>query len=436
MKFVIFGATGDLTKRKLIPAFYNLIKNNSIKEIEIICIARKELSKEEYINYLKIEYNKLFKKSDEDIWSKLIKNINYIKADFLDLKNLKLNIRNDNVIYYLATMPENYKPIIEYLRKNKLNNKLKKIVIEKPFGYNLNDAKKINKILNKAFREEQIFRIDHYLAKEAIQNLLTFRFMNSIFESLWNKNYIDNIQITIAEDQNVADRINYYDKSGAIRDMVQNHILQIISLITMKCPRIINYKSIEENKIKALNDLKISKYLLGQYENYEKKSDTETYAAIKLYSNNKNFKNIPIYIRTGKNLNKKISLIYIEFKNNLKNLKPNALLIKMYPNNDIDLFFNQKKPGLIFDTERVKLDFCYESLYGYNTMEAYEELILLILKNEKSLFTSWKFIEKAWKIVDPLISKKNRIYYYKNGSYGPKEAEELLKNDNREWYKY
>ncbi len=436
MKFVIFGATGDLTKRKLIPAFYNLIKNNSIKEIEIICIARKELSKEEYINYLKIEYNKLFKKSDEDIWSKLIKNINYIKADFLDLKNLKLNIRNDNVIYYLATMPENYKPIIEYLRKNKLNNKLKKIVIEKPFGYNLNDAKKINKILNKAFREEQIFRIDHYLAKEAIQNLLTFRFMNSIFESLWNKNYIDNIQITIAEDQNVADRINYYDKSGAIRDMVQNHILQIISLITMKCPRIINYKSIEENKIKALNDLKISKYLLGQYENYEKKSDTETYAAIKFYSNNKNFKNIPIYIRTGKNLNKKISLIYIEFKNNLKNLKPNALLIKMYPNNDIDLFFNQKKPGLIFDTERVKLDFCYESLYGYNTMEAYEELILLILKNEKSLFTSWKFIEKAWKIVDPLISKKNRIYYYKNGSYGPKEAEELLKNDNREWYKY
>jgi len=434
IKFVIFGATGDLTKRKLIPALYNLITKNSINNFEIICIARKEFTKETFVEYLKIEYKKFYNKIDDNTWNKLKEKIEYLKVDFNELDKLKLNTKN--AIYYLATMPENYELIIKYLKKNSINNS--KIIIEKPFGYNLKDAIKINNLLKKSFTEEQIYRIDHYLAKEAVQNLLVFRFANTIFEPIWNNKYIDNIQITISEDIGVENRSIYYEKAGAIKDMVQNHILQILTLVTMENPKLLNYKNIEEEKIKVLRKLKIKNYLLGQYKGYReeinKDSNTETYAAIKMELNNKRMKGVPIYIRTGKNLKKKESLIYIKFHNHsIKEVdKTNSLVIRIYPENDIELYFNQKKPGSELKIQNVRLNFCYSCLYGYNTSEAYEELIKAIIRGDKTLFTSWNFTENAWKIVDKI--KSNNVIFYNKKTKGPREADELILKDNKEWF--
>ena len=249
--FVIFGATGDLTKRKLIPALYNLYKNKSLGENFIVtCIARKDFDNENYLEELKKFYKKNFKNLDEKIWNNLASHIYYFRSEFNDesrlyvLSNFLSNMEKkhglkENRIYYFATMPENYQNLINFIRQYKLNNQKegwKRIVIEKPFGSSLNTAKNLNKILKKAFDEKQIFRIDHYLGKETIENILVFRFTNTIFEPVWNRNYIDHIQITVAEDIDIQNRGSYYDKAGAVRDMMQNHLLQILNMVTMDCP--------------------------------------------------------------------------------------------------------------------------------------------------------------------------------------------------------
>lgn len=461
--FVIFGATGDLTKRKLIPALYNLYKNKYINDFLITCIARKDYTNESFADELKTFYKKdLMKKLDEKLWVKFAKKIHYYRTDFDNLKNIcgldlffsnieKINKIKANRLYYLATLPQNYELIINSIKKCSLDNEKdgwKRLIIEKPFGSSLESAKRLNKILREAFREDQIFRIDHYLSKETLNNLLIFRFANTIFEPIWSNRYIDHVQITVAEDLGVLDRGAYYDKSGAIRDMLQNHLLQILTMVAMECPGEFVASRIRERKVDVLKSVKVDNFILGQYQGYrneqnvEKNSNTETYVSLKLFINNSNWKGVPFYIRTGKKMKKKSAFIYIKFKeircitDKRLNMFPNELIIQIQPEQNIYFYINSKVPGLDLGIAKVKLDFCYECVYGSNTLEAYEKMISEAVKGDLSLFTSWEESKVAWKIVDNILSKNKKVSFYKQVTYGPDESDELLKKDGREWHYY
>jgi len=463
--FVIFGATGDLTKRKLIPALYNLYKNKSLGENFIVtCIARKDFDNENYLEELKKFYKKNFKNLDEKIWNNLASHIYYFRSEFNDesrlyvLSNFLSNMEKkhglkENRIYYFATMPENYQNLINFIRQYKLNNQKegwKRIVIEKPFGSSLNTAKNLNKILKKAFDEKQIFRIDHYLGKETIENILVFRFTNTIFEPVWNRNYIDHIQITVAEDIDIQNRGSYYDKAGAVRDMMQNHLLQILNMVTMDCPGVFDAENMRREKTRLLEKIKVEDFAFGQYEGYRteekvnQNSNTETFAALKLFINNSRWKGVPFYIRTGKKLKKQMALVYIKFRdlrciaNQRLNMSSNELIIQIQPEHHIYIHFNIKKPGLTMEVGRVNMDFCYECIYG-NTAESYEKLIVDMMEGNLTQFTSWEETKNAWKIVDPVIKKLqavNNLEVYKSGSWGPATAEILINKYKRSWYYY
>lgn len=486
--FVIFGGTGDLTHRKLMPAFYNLVLDELLPEnFAIVCVGRRiktddEYRKEVYNSIQKYSRNKM----DEAIWTKLEQKIYYYKLDFTDYngyagvkKSLdeldgKVNT-GGNRVFYMAVAPKYFETIVHGLQVCDMSNKTmepgvwNRLIIEKPFGKDLLTARKLNNKLLEVFDESNIYRIDHYLGKEMIQNIMVLRFCNSIFESIWNNKFIDNIQISLTEKLGVGSRGEYYENSGAMRDMMQNHIIQILSLVAMEPPVNLKTNSIRTEKqkvIQAVEDITPEflrdNVVFGQYgkgfidgnpvEGYQdemnvpQNSSTETFVALKLHINNFRWAGTPFYIRTGKRLGTSSAEIVIQFKN-MPNIlyfedrdiqEPNILVIRIQPNIGVFFQFNTKDFNTHHDIVPTKMDTSSVSPMQGNTPEAYERLIYDILRGDSTLFSRWDEVEAAWTVADQMIKyreqKKSQFPNYDSGSMGPVRAFELLARDGRQWW--
>ena len=455
--FVIFGVTGDLARRKLFPALNDIISSKKLpKNTYLLGCSRKKVN------------NNIFNDLNKSIKNKST----YLQIDpnfydgFISLKkkiesyNLKFKIVN--VIFYLSTPPQAYINIISKLAKTNLNNEssgFRRLVIEKPFGKDFESAKEINNLLINKFSENQIYRIDHYLGKETVQNILVTRFSNTIFNSLWKNKHISHIEITAAESIGIENRGEYYDKAGAIRDMFQNHLLELLCLISMKMPKSNTSDMIRDEKLKILKKIKKintkTDVIRGQYIESEingrkfssyrknkgvnKVSNTETFFACKLFIDNKRWKNIPFFIRTGKRLPTKVTEIVIHFKNDNSFFKENkssnnVLILRLQPDEGVLLKFDIKKPGDKTKILNKNLEFHYKSLTDEQIMNAYERLILDVFIGDTMLFARSDFVEEAWKVVDPIIrdikSNKINLLGYKSGTWGPEESNNLFRNKN------
>ncbi|HLC58760.1 MAG TPA: glucose-6-phosphate dehydrogenase [Candidatus Nanoarchaeia archaeon] len=447
--FVIFGATGDLTKRKLVPALYDLYKNKHINDNFLITfVARRDYTTKTFVDELKEFFNKVLKKKvDEKIWKKFTSKMFYYRTDFdytLKMSELpealssfeKKHKIKENRIYYLSTLPSNYELIVKSIGKNKLNDikhGWKKIVVEKPFGNDLKSAKKLNSTITKVFNENEVYRIDHYLTKETLNKFLSFRFNYSKFEKYFNNEYIEHAQITVAEDIGIEDRGPYYDKAGTLRDFLQNHLMQILTMITIYNPKNSNIK---KEKLTILKNVNIANFVLGQYEGYRNErgvdlnSNRDTFSAVKLFVNHMVWKEVPFYLRTGKNLKKKIALIYIKFKDDIhlgKKLKSDELVIQIQPEKDIYFIVNKSKHLINLKFKNEKLD-------------AHEKLILECIKGNQDWFVSAEETFEGWRIVDPitkLVDKnKVKVQIYDKKTWGPDTADQLIEKDRFEWFYY
>ncbi|MBI6875291.1 glucose-6-phosphate dehydrogenase [Clostridium aciditolerans] len=482
---VIFGGTGDLTHRKLMPALYNLAYQQMLPEdFAVVSIGRRILTDEEYRNQVKQSVEKYSRfPMEEEIWKGIESRIYYLEFDFQDnhgyirlnnvLKNLDEKYKtNGNRIYYLAVSPEHFEPIVDKLKLYGMNakeNSHRRIVIEKPFGRDLQSAAYLNEKITLAFSEENIYRIDHYLGKEMIQNIMVIRFANVVYESLWNSKYIDNIQISSSEIVGVENRGGYYESSGALKDMVQNHMFQLLSLIAMEPPASLNTENIRDEKVKVLQSIEsvtpeyikenmvrgqYGKGIIGNnevlaYREEEKvaiDSDVETFAAMKLHIQNYRWAGVPFYIRTGKRLANKSTEIVVQFKSldkvlyfkEFDYLEPNLLGIKIQPCEGVYFQMNGKKPGVENEIIPIQMDFCQNCNLENNSPEAYERLIFDVMKGDSTLFTRWDEVEYSWRFVDA-ISKvwkniQSDLPIYNSGTWGPDEADDLLKKDGRNWW--
>lgn len=482
---VIFGASGDLTARKLIPALFNLYKGGHLpKHFVVLGVSRSDLSDADFrkkvvaeSNYLKDKINgetsnfisgfadKLFyedlgKDYDTD-YGQLQRRISELGTKYQT---------EDNCIFYLSTPPSLYEMVAKNLSDKSLNDESKgwkRLIVEKPFGYDLESAKNLNNALHRYFKESQIFRIDHYLGKETVQNLLVTRFANSIFEPLWNRNYIHHVEITNAETVGVEKRGGYYDKSGALRDMFQSHLLQIVALVVMEPPLSADAEEIRNEKLKALKSLRkmtdekvllrntiraqyVSSVIDGeevkgyrQEDDVAPESTTETYAAIKFFVDNWRWADIPFYVRTAKRMPTKVTEVVIHFKSphhlifkdsGMSN-KDNKLIIRIQPDEGILIKFGVKVPGQGFKVERANLDFYYSSLAENHVMEAYERLLLDAMQGDATLYARADEVEAAWEFVDPILDywkngKDVKIYGYSAGVWGPENADELMEGNH------
>ncbi|BDR64845.1 glucose-6-phosphate dehydrogenase [Clostridium tetani] len=457
----IFGGTGDLAYRKLFPALYNLYMLGSINdEYSIIGIGRRDYTKEDYLIYIKAGVKKFARINySDDKFDKFSKIITYYKMDIQKEEEYKGLIKYykdkdiiKNHIYYYAVAPRFFISITKGLKNNKCHLEDAKVIIEKPFGEDLESATYLNEQLSFVFKDKNIYHIDHYLGKEMIQNIINIRFANAIFKGIWNKDFIENIQINAFESIGVNNRGGYYDQSGALKDMVQNHLFQLLSIVAMEEPKEFNSDFIHEAQLKVLIEMKpiedrdIDNYLvMGQYEGYREekdvnlKSKTETYVAMKIIIDNERWQGVPFYIRTGKKLNKRETEIIIKFKSTNKNIEGNLLIIKIQPDEGIYLKFNIKKPGTVDEIQKVSMDFCQSCILEnrINTPEAYERLLKACMDSDRSLFSKWEQIVVSWKYINKVLesyrSYSNKLYRYKPETIGPKEAEELVKKDNHYW---
>ena len=471
---VLFGATGDLAKRKLLPGLYNIFKANpQAFRFHIVAVGRKAFfNKDEDFEQ---SYESLVKKSIQTYssmsfntsdFTAFCKTILYYQMDmnnplaYTDLKNCLDQIDNDgNRLYYLATSAQYFEIVtgnLGVLGMNRSEKGWRRVVIEKPFGSDLQTARTLNQGIKEYFQETQIYRIDHYLAKEMTQNILMIRGKNAVFNAVWNKAYIDHIQITVSEDMGVDNRAGYYDKSGALRDMIQNHLLQILALTTMRFCDVNDTEAIRDAKTEIFKSLKVMTHdelhknvVLGQYEGYRNiegvhpESLTETFSALKLEVNLEEWTGVPVYLRTGKMLKKKEAYIMIEFKSgqlckNKAKEAPNRLVIKIQPEEGVVFHFNIKEPGNTLEMNEVAMDFCQTCDLSYNSPEAYESLLLDALAGDQSRFTRWDEVESAWAFMDTVIKhcedRDTWLEFYKVNSWGPKGAEDLIRNDGRAWW--
>ena len=481
--FVIFGASGDLTKRKLIPALFSLHKLNLLPEnFAIIGTARSELSDSDFRESMRAAINE-YGEMDESRVEDFLKIIYYVSTDseddasFTNLKSKLKNVREKlsvkgNTIFYLSTPPKLYSAIPKLLAAQGLNNESdgwKRLIIEKPFGYDLQSAEDLHEKLMHDWKEDQIYRIDHYLGKETVQNVLVTRFSNGIFEPLWNRNFIHHIEITSAEDIGVEKRGGYYDSSGALRDMIQNHLLQLVGLIAMEPPASLEAAAIrsEINKVfqalRPIKDDEITDHVIrGQYlsstikgnkvkgyreeEGVPENSKTETFAAIKFYIDNWRWGGIPFYIRTGKRLPTRVTEVVIHFKPTPHYLfaqqdfcnSCNQLIIRIQPDEGILLKFGMKTPGPGFNVQNVNMDFHYSDIAHQKVSPAYERLIHDSMIGDKTLFAQSNEVMAAWKFLTPILQAwKNDcrvpIYGYPAGTWGPEQADSLIEEKDMTW---
>jgi glucose-6-phosphate 1-dehydrogenase len=458
--FVIMGATGDLARLKLIPAIYNLLKLNTVSHVSLIGVARSDVTIQSILDEAKksILSTPAGKDFDLNIWNKLCQHAHYQRLDFNNEKDFK-NLRNKivevekqknlsgNRLFYLATLPEHFESATVNLAKvglvNSKDNKWERVLYEKPFGDSLHSAKKINEAIDQVFLEENVYRVDHYLGKELVGDIALLRFTNRILEPLWNNKHIDSVQIICDENFGIKNRGNYFDKYGAVKDVLQNHILQMLSLVAMESPKFISGEYLRNEKVKVLKKTKILDILLGQYEGYEKEkgvqagSKTETFFTAKLEVNNRRWRGVPFFVRAGKNLGKKETVIHIRFKSVdclLAKTCPsdnNYLTIRIEPNEGFSFELNSKSLRKGFEIEPINMDYCHTCEHGINTPEAYEILLEQAVAGEQSLFVRNDEVELAWKIVDKI--KKTIVYKYPIGSSGPKELAEWNKKNNIIW---
>ena len=482
----IFGGSGDLTWRKLIPALYNLYLEGWLHEhIKILCLGRQEISNDDFLEKLKNGIDKFSRsgKTKKTEWEVFSKYINYVQADFKQAsfyKQLKKEVvafesANDgdtSKLFYLAVPPQFFEPIAkligaEGLAADRANARL---VIEKPFGTDLQSAKSLNASLLQDFDECQLYRIDHYLGKETVQNILAFRFANAMFEPIWNRNYIDHIQITVGESIGVEGRGSFYEQSGVLRDMIQNHVMQLVCLIAMEPPVSFNADEIRNRKVDVLHAIRKVKredvhewavrgqYNSGWFEGTKEKayreekdvnpeSSTETFAALKFFIDNWRWNGVPIYVRSGKRMQQTISVITIDFKpvphqsfpeQAIENWQPNRIVINIQPDMGIRLRFQAKRPGLQMKLAPVDMKFNYKEAYKTGTPEGYETLLLDALEGDATLFMRADQVEAAWEIIMPILSSwaanpSVNFPNYPAGTNGPETAEALIAKDGHNW---
>jgi glucose-6-phosphate 1-dehydrogenase len=475
---IIFGGTGDLAMRKLLPALYHRASDGQVsQESRIIAVGRGQLTRDRFQELVNKALKKNLKSGEYDAkhWHAFESRLHYINADATDSSNwsalckiLKGKDERTRVIY-LATAPQLFGQIAAGLQANKLISEHSRIVLEKPVGHDYQSACDINNEVGRCFHEEQIFRIDHYLGKETVQNLLALRFGNSLFEPLWRRGAIDHVQITVAEDIGVGSRIEFYDKTGTLRDMVQNHLLQLVCLVAMEPPSSLHHESVRDEKLKVLRALKPitaadvrTNTVRGQYtagaiggetvpsyvEELESDvSSTETFVALKVEIENWRWSNVPFYVRSGKRLKSKHSEIVVQFQNvphsifgDLKyDIAPNRLMIRLQPDEGVKLSLMAKEPGQGgFDLRPVSLDLSFEETFGLRYPDAYERLLMEVLRGNPALFMRRDEIESAWGWIDQIIAgwqeTRQKVENYVGGTWGPSASSTLLDRDGRRWY--
>jgi glucose-6-phosphate 1-dehydrogenase len=489
---VIFGATGDLTKRKLIPALYNLIAHGLLPEaFAVVGVGRSPLSDDEFRQRMEKDLKEF---ATEEIDAKKLKwlssRLRYVAVDpekpktFKDLADALKAVDAEqgtagNYLFYLAVPPSIFEQYVDRLGETGLmkepEGSWRRVIIEKPFGHDLESAQALNRKIREILEERQIFRIDHYLGKETVQNIMAFRFANGIFEPIWNRRYIDHVQITVAETVGVEARAAYYEEAGALRDMVQNHMFQLLALIAMEPPVSFAADTVRDERVKVLSAIRplspedvLHSAVRGQYgegtidgkdgkservpayraeKGVAPASNVETYAALALFVDNWRWADVPFYLRTGKRLPKRASEIAIQFKpaplmlfrdTSVESLKPNLLVIKIQPDEGITLRFEGKVPGPAMRLGTVRMAFEYEDYFGRQAQTGYETLLYDCMLGDSTLFHRSDMVEAGWRVVTPILDVWKALTprsfpNYAAGAWGPKEADELIGKDGRKW---
>ncbi len=486
---VIFGATGDLTARKLVPALYNMSLEGQLpSHFACVGFARRDKSHDDFRRemYEGVSHYSRNRPIDEESWKEFSQCLFYHRSNFNEeegydslrryLKQLDQQFNTKgNRVYYLSTQPTFFPVISDMLSRHNLvygrneSEKWSRVIIEKPFGRDLDSAIQLQKEVEQCFDENQIYRIDHYLGKETVQNLMAFRFSNAIFEDLWNNHHIDHVQMTVAEDIGIGTRGKLWEESGSLRDIVQNHMMQVLSLATMEPPISFESNAIHDEKVKVLESIRsipMDRFddfvVRGQYgqgyvdgaleksyreeDNVDDHSNVETYMALKLYIDNWRWAGVPFYLRTGKHLPKKVTDISVVFKHapgvlfqkSEMGLQQNVLSIRIQPDEGISLKMNCKVPGLSSPLQPVKMDFRYGQYFGLEPPEAYERLITDCMAGDRTLFARWDEVKASWKFLTPVLNRWNEetpqdFPNYPAGSWGPEAADRLIENDGRKW---
>ncbi len=484
---VIFGVSGDLTRRKLIPALYNLASQELLsREFAVVGIGRTPMTTEEARKKFSEDFKHFATGAiDPDLWEWFVRHFHYVSGDFNSpatfdtLKATLTQVDQDhsthgNFFFYLATAPNYFGPIVQCLASHGLmaedNSHWRRVIVEKPFGHDLDSAKALNLQLSKVASERQIYRIDHYLGKETVQNILALRFANGIFEPIWNRRYIDHVQISVAETVGVETRGGYYDGAGALRDMVPNHIMQLISLTAMEPPISFEANAVRDEQAKILHAIQpftseevLSKTVRGQYgegiisgvrapayrteQGVPPNSRTETFVAMKLLIDNWRWADVPFYLRTGKRLPGRNTHVVIQFRRapfvlfretQIENLMPNQLVLHIQPEEGISLRFAAKIPGPAMHLGEVDMDFEYADYFGQTPSTGYERLLHDCMIGDATLFQRADMVEAGWSIVNPVLDvwkalPPRNFPNYPSGTWGPKEADDLLERDGRRW---
>jgi len=484
---ILFGASGDLAKRKVIPAMYDLAQYNSLGECyAIIGFARTPMTDETFRNVVGEAAKTISEVGpiDPEKWNAFASNLYYTEGDYSDPDSYARLVRRlseldaekklcGNRLFYLSTPPEVYPDIVEQLghaglARPSTPNAWVRIIIEKPFGRDLASAKELNKIVLNVFEEKQVYRIDHYLGKDTVQNLLVLRFGNGIFEPLWNRNYVDQVQITASETLGVERRGGFYESAGALRDMIQSHVLQLTSLVSVEPPASFDATAVRNEKLKVLQSIRpfnlemVAQWVVrGQYgpgkigdkpaPGYREEpgvkpdSRTETFVAMRLLIDNWRWAGVPFYLRTGKRLAKRSTEIMIQFKRaphivfREREVEPNRLILNIQPEEGISVSFGAKRPGTEMSIGNVTMNFSYKEGFGGSSRSAYATLLNDCLRGDATLFDRGDSVEAAWALVDPILdvwsaAKTAGVPVYPAGTWGPKESDQLLERDGRQWY--
>jgi glucose-6-phosphate 1-dehydrogenase len=480
---IIFGVTGDLSRKKLMPAVYDLANRGLLPAgFSLVGFARREWKNQDFGKVVK-EAVKEYARTpwNEAVWKQLAENIRFVSGEFHDdnaFDRLKSTIdeldekvgTNGNHAFYLSIPPKDFAQVCEQLKRSGLSkagpDEFRRVVIEKPFGRDLKTSRELNSVVESVFPSDSVFRIDHYLGKETVQNILALRFANMLFEPLWNSNYIDHVQITMAEDIGVGGRAGYYDGIGAARDVVQNHLLQLLALTAMEKPHSLDAADLRAEKETVLSAVRVPKDISkhtarGQYaggwqggekvtgfldeDGMNPKSVSETYAAMRLDINTPRWAGVPFYLRAGKRLGRRVTEIAVVFKKppqqlfaetQTSALGQNALVIRVQPDEGITIRFGSKVPGIGTQIRDVTMDFGYGHAFTEASPEAYERLILDVLLGDPPLFPRHEEVELSWKILDPIVSfweKRGKPEQYRPGTWGPSSADEMMARDGREW---